>query len=340
MTIRLDALPEEVKDIIAKNTLKARAPLGIENARMNLPHIEQSVLDLPAALPQLRDKVVVVASGPSLKRQNIVPRLKKIREKVTLVCCDGTLAACLREEVVPDIILSLDPHPYRIVRWLGDTKFDERPKDDYFQRQDLDTHFRDNERARNQEVIEMVNRYGKKICAALSTSVSPEVTRRCLESGMQIYWWNPLYDDWSQPGSYTRQVFELTRKEVPCMTGLGHGGGAAWVLAHAVLQSKLVAIVGMDLGYPDGTSVVNTQYYEFVRDLPMEQAERFLLRIENPQNGAMYLTDPVYYWYRESMIDAVQRADCTTYNCSGEGILFGNGVIWDTLENFADKSTV
>ena len=119
------------------------------------------------------------------------------------------------------------------------------------------------------------------------------------------------------------------------MTGLGHTGGAAWVLAHAVLGCSRVGIVGMDLGYPEGTSVVNTQYYDVVRDLSPEKAESLLLRIENPHSGEVYLTDPVYYWYRETMLDALQWADCVTVNCSGEGILFGKDIRWNSLEEFA-----
>jgi hypothetical protein len=220
------------------------------------------------------------------------------------------------------------------VRWFGDTKLDERPDDDYYRRQDLDIHLRDDEYSRNQEVIQIVNQFGPRIVAALSTSAAPDVVHRCHEAGMQIYWWNPLYDDWSDPDSYSRHVFDLTGG-IPCMTGLGHTGGAAWVLAHAVLGCSRVGIVGMDLGYPEGTSVVNTQYYDVVRDLSPEKAEGLLLRIENPHSGEVYLTDPVYYWYRETMLDALQWAECVTVNCSGEGILFGKDIRWNSLEEFA-----
>lgn len=328
-----NTLPAELLGQIADNTLRERAPIGIENARRNLPHIRRSVLDLPKELSAAGRDAVVIAAGPSLRRQKIVSRLKALKKRPLLVCCDGALAACLRESLVPDIVVSIDPHHDRIVRWFGDPHLDRRPDDDYFRRQDLDIEFRENERARNQEVLDLVNRYGSKICAALATSAAPAVTERCVEAGMSLFWWNPLYDDWTQPGSYSRQVFDLTGG-IPCMTGLGHCGGAAWVLAHAVLECRRTAIVGMDLGYPDGTSVVNTQYYEYVRHLPTHQAERMLLRIENPHTGSGYMTDPVYYWYRESMLEAVKQADCTTVNCSGEGILFGEGILWGSLEEF------
>ena len=330
----LSKLPDDTLKQIAENTLRLRAPTGIKNAQQNLPHIQHSILELPAALPTLRERAVVIAAGPSLHRQNIVPRLKELRDRFTVVCCDGALPACLRNDLIPDIVVSADPDRHRIVRWFGDPNLDKRPDDDYYRRQDLDIHLRENERVRNQEVIHTVNRFGPKMFAALSTSAAPDVTSRCREAGMQIYWWNPMYDDWAQPDSYSRQVFDLTGG-IPCMTGLGHTGGAAWVLAHAILGCRRVGIVGMDLGYPDGTSVVNTQYYDIVRQLPLEKAESLLLRIENPHSDVVYMTDPVYYWYRETMLDAVRRADCYTANCSGEGILFGDGIQWVTLEKFA-----
>tara|TARA_B100001971_G_C18240726_1_gene570673 strand:+ start:376 stop:1392 length:1017 start_codon:yes stop_codon:yes gene_type:complete len=333
-SVELSSLPSETLQEIAENTLRLRAPMGIGNAQQNLPLIERSILKLPAALPTLRESAVVVAAGPSLLRQNIVSRLRELRDRFTLVCCDGALPACLRGGLVPEIVVSVDPDHHRIVRWFGDPKLDERPDDDYYRRQDLDIHMREDERVRNGEVTQLVNRFGPKILAALSTSAAPDVTSRCRDAGMQLYWWNPLYDDWSEPDSFSRQAFELTGG-IPCMTGLGHTGGAAWVLAHAVLGCRRVAIVGMDLGYPDGTSVVNTQYYDVVRDLSLDKAESLLLRIENPHSGDVYTTDPVYYWYRETMLDAAQRAECDTVNCSGEGILFGDGLEWGTLEEFA-----
>jgi len=330
----MNSLPQYILDRVAENTLRLRAPAGLRNAQFNLPHIERSILDLPAALPILHESVVVIAAGPSLRRQNIIPRLMALRNQFTMVCCDGALPACLREGLVPDIVVSVDPDEHRIVRWFGDSKLDKRPDDDYYRRQDLDVHMRDDERARNQEVTRLVNRFGPKIAAALSTSAAPDVTSRCREAGMQIYWWNPLYDDWSKPDSYARKVYDLTGG-IPCMTGLGHTGGAAWVLAHAVLGCRRVGIVGMDLGYPDGTSVVNTQYYDAVRQLPLENAESLLVRIDNPYSGEVYMTDPVYYWYRETMLDGARSAECETVNCSGEGILFGEGLEWGSLEEFA-----
>jgi hypothetical protein len=330
----LSELPKDVLEQIAANTLKLRAPEGIDNARTNLAHIQRSVMALREACPTPVDKAIVIAAGPSLHRQNLIARIKALPSRPLLVCCDASMGACLRQGLVPDIVLSLDPHAHRIVRWFGDPDLAGRPEDDYFRRQDLDIELRENERAKNEQMIRLVNEYGPRMKAALATSVPPAVLGRCVEAGMPMYWWNPLYDDWDAAQSYTREVYELTGG-ITCMSGLGHCGGAAWVLAQAVLGARHVGIVGMDLGYPDGTSIVNTQYYDVVRHLPREQAERLLLRLTNPHTGEAYLTDPVYYWYRHTFLDAVTRSDARTVNCSGEGTLFGEGVEWSSIEEFA-----
>lgn len=328
---RLQGLPEDILNLISESTYKLRAPIALAHAARNLPQIKKSVLELPMAIPNLRESAVVIAAGPSLRRQEAVARLKPFRDRLTIIATDGALINCLQNDVIPDVVVSVDPSQ-RIVRWLGDPRLHERNEDDYFRRQDIDVAFRD-EHAHNSTSIELVNRCGAQMKAALSTSIFPEVTERYHESGMDVYWWNPIIDDWDQPDSYTRKVFQITGG-IPCLNALGHCGGAAWSLAHAVLRCRRVGIVGMDLGYPNGTKVINTQFYEFMWHLPLELAETFLIEIENPYTKGIYLSDPVYYWYRFWMIEAIKQAECVTVNCSGEGTLFGDGVLWQSIEQF------
>ena len=56
----------------------------------------------------------------------------------------------------------------------------------------------------------------------ISTSAHPDVTKRCVESQMDLYWWNPIYDDYESPDSITRKLFEKNR--IPCMTTGGNVG--------------------------------------------------------------------------------------------------------------------
>ena len=47
---------------------------------------------------------------------------------------------CLRNGVVPDLVVTVDPHAQRMIRWFGqpDLTDAELAEDDYFRRQDLD----------------------------------------------------------------------------------------------------------------------------------------------------------------------------------------------------------
>src|SRR5207249_4115727 len=93
---------------------------------------------------------------------------------------------------------------------------------------------------------------------AAATSAAPSVVSRCRAAGMELFWWNPMYDDYERPDSVSR---ELHRENgLPCLNGGGNVGTASWVLAHAVLGKRRVGIIGMDFGYPPDTPYEKTQY--------------------------------------------------------------------------------
>ena len=46
--------------------------------------------------------------------------IKKFRKKFYLIACDGALYYLLNKKIIPDLVVTLDPHPSRIVRWFGD----------------------------------------------------------------------------------------------------------------------------------------------------------------------------------------------------------------------------
>ena len=178
----------------------------------------------------------------------------------------------------------------------------------------------------------MVNRHGPQIRAIVSTSVSPAVTRRCLEAGMALYWWNPILDDVEDPTSLTRRLFDMNK--VPCMVTGGNVGSAAWVFAHQVLAKQEVIIVGMDLGYPSGTPLEKTQYYKELHELFGGRVQDTFIPVYNPHLRERWYTDPAYYWYRQEFLRMAPRADCMTYNCTEGGTLFGKGLKWAPLQEF------
>ena len=114
------------------------------------------------------------------------------------MAADGALGACLRAGVVPHVVVSVDPHPERIVRWFGDPALTEVPADDYFRRQEMDPVQREDELRANRALVELVDTYGPKMKVAAATSAAPAVVERCEQAGMELYWWNPMYDDYER----------------------------------------------------------------------------------------------------------------------------------------------
>jgi hypothetical protein len=305
-------------------TFERIAAAGLANAELNQPSIRRSVLELARERLGEGDAALVVAAGPSLRRRRSLERLRASGFPGTIVAADGALGACLRAGVVPHVVVSVDPHRGRIVRWFGDPALTATPADDYFRRQEMDSvHSRD-ELGANQALVALVNRHGPAIRAAVATSAAPEVTDRCRAAGMALYWWNPMYDDYEAAESLSRRLNRMNG--LPCINGGGNVGTAAWVLAHAVLGKRRVGIVGMDFSYTPDTPYEKTQYYPELVELFGDGFKDAFIHMENPALGETWFTDPAYYWYREVFLQMAGEAGCETYNCTEGGLLFGESI--------------
>src|SRR5690606_11873250 len=91
------------------------------------------------------DSAVVIAAGPSLRRFDPIKAIAQRNYKGALIVTESAIAYCLKAGVVPHLVVSVDPHPDRIVRWFGDPDLDETAvkNDDYYRRQDMDPAFAD-----------------------------------------------------------------------------------------------------------------------------------------------------------------------------------------------------
>ncbi len=318
-----------------KATFSKSTKLGLKNAEENRPYFGKTIAELPAP-EKPEGAAIVIVGGPSLHRRNLVPKILESGFKGDIICADGSMGFCLRKGLVPRYVVSVDGHPTRIVRWFGDTELEQRAEDDYFLRQDYDPAHWSNERRSNQELIALVNAHGPKMKAILSTSVHPCVARRCIESGMESYWWNPIYDDYDAPDSVTRRLFKSNG--IPCLVTGGNVGTSAWIFAHAVLRRRRIALVGMDLGYAPGTPYRNTQYYTELKELlGEERLPEAYIKIHNPHLGETWLTDPTYFWYRQVFLKLAAQTDCETFNCTGGGTLFSEHVPFVPLEQFLER---
>jgi hypothetical protein len=237
---------------------------------------------------------------------------------------------------VPHVVVSVDPHPERIVRWFGDPGLIEVPIDDYFRRQEVEPIDRDNELSANRALVDLVDVHGPKIKVAAATSAAPTVVERCRQARMELYWWNPMYDDYDKPGSHSRRLWEMNG--LPCLNGGGNVGTAAWVLTHAVLGKRRIALVGIDLGYAPGTPYEKTQYHPELLELLGDRYREAFIHTENPVTREVWFSDPTYHWFREVFLEMARDADGQTFNCTEGGLLFGDGVTTVPLETFLETA--
>lgn len=327
-------LGERIANFIGEATLSKSSKLGLANAEQNRPYFGKTIADLKAA-PRPVDAAIVVVGGPSLHRKNPIPKIIASGFQGDIIAADGSMGFCLRKGLVPHYVVTVDGHPSRIVRWFGDPILNQRPPDDYFIRQDYDpAHWQDEKRC-NKELLDLVNRFGPKMKCFISTSVHTSVTKRCVEAGMDLYWWNPMYDDYERPDSMTKRLFESNH--IPCMVTGGNVGTSAWIFAHAILKRKHIALVGMDLGYAPGTPWRNTQYYTELLELLGDRMAGAFISIHNPHLHETWYTDPTYHWYRKIFLDLAAQTDAQTYNCTEGGTLFGDNLPFIPLDDFLKK---
>jgi len=319
---------------ISKATFSKCSGIGLRHAQENLPYIENTILDLRRQCKGFKS-ALVISAGPSLHIKDQAKLILKSGYKGAIISADGAMYYCLRNGVIPDFVLTVDPHPVRVIRTFGDPELNDHPEDDYFRRQDLDPALNKNELEHNREILKLVDKYGRKIKMVISTSVTPKITKRCLDAGMRLYWWNPIYDDYKREDSLTRRLYNLNK--VPCMSTGGNVGASAWVFAQSVLGIKNIALIGMDLSYHPDTPLYKTQYYNELRELFGDKVENGYIKIYNPYLKKAWYTDPAYFWYRQNFLSLAKKAPDVTYNCTEGGILFGNGIRFIKLMDFLKK---
>jgi hypothetical protein len=333
----LPSLGRAISASLGPITLSKVSEVGFANARANASRIAsgQNIAALRRTpLARGRD-ALVIAAGPSLHRFETAPIIRESTFRGTIIATDSSMSWCLRNGIVPDLVVTLDPDATRIIRWFGDPLLDDEAlrRDDYHARQDMDPRFREEQLESNAELLSLVDEYGPSIRIAISSSASEAVAKRVEQSRMASYWWNPMYDDFDARESLTRRIREMN--DLPCVNAGGNVGSACWVFAHAVLGKTRVGLVGVDFSYYDDTPYERTQYYhEIVALVGHERLDEVYVRIHNPYVRQDFFTDPAYLWYRDSFLEMAQTASCETYNCTGGGILFGPGIHWSGLADF------
>lgn len=306
-----------------------------QRARDNARHVVKTLRALPPPTGEKAASALVISAGPSLRKRNIIRRIVDAGYRGSIVAIDGSFIACLREGLIPDYVLTVDPHPTRIVRWFGDHDLAENSRqDDYFTRQDLDVTFRENAEKTNRENIALIDAHGRKSKAVVASSAPQNVVRRLQEAGLEMYWWNPLVDDPHAPGSITRALYDING--LPGMNTGGTVGSAGWVFAATRLKVARIGLVGMDLGYyADLPRTMTQTYYELVKHIGRDSdLDGYFTEFTFPLTQEKFYTDPVYYWYRKNLLQLLEKSPCPTFNCTEGGTLFSDSLRCLGLEDF------
>jgi hypothetical protein len=292
----------------------------LRNSFRNAAHITRTIRDIaPNTAPAL-----VVSAGPSLYRERILSRIGTFHG--TIIATDGAYIQCLKAGITPDWVITLDPHPTRMVRWFGDPDFAENMKgDDYFARQDLDVAFRNSAADANAENIRLVDNH--KTSLVIATTSPENVVART--QAFNRHWFVPLVDSPRIKGTLTRIMCAATG--CPALNTGGTVGTAAWSFAHQVLKSPNIACVGMDFGYYKDTTLDKTQSWH------MLGGDKAMYPTEQGHWGEAF-TDPTYFWYRENFRDLLKAADARVTNCSGAGLFYGERVDCMDLETWLSNA--
>ena len=241
---------------------------------------------------------IIVGAGPSLRRKDQTQVLKKFYKKFIIIACDGSLFYLLSNKIIPDLVVTFDPHPSRVIRWFGDLSLNKKKikKDDYFSRQDLEVMFKD-ELKINKKIIKLFDKYSKKINIAIGTSSSKSVVKRLVKSKSKLYWWNPFLDDPNKKESITKKIYKVNR--LPIINTGGNVGSTAWMLAESLFNCKKIALLGMDYAYYLDTPIESTQYYDrLIKLTNKDNLNKFYAKVYNPKLKKYFYTDYVYSWYK------------------------------------------
>jgi len=308
---------------------------GSNNIDYNLRYLDkgQSISYLNKKFGDF-ENAIIIAAGPSIKRMNPIEDIKNFKFEGKIVSTESGLNYCLNNDIVPDLVVTIDPHETRIVRWFGNPNLNDEEinNDDYYRRQDMDESFA-SEYSNNEKVIKLLNEKGKGIPIALATSSSKAVVERVISIGMEIYWFNPMLDDPDIKNSLTMEAYK--KNNMPCVNCGGNVGTAAWMILDEILKANTIALTGVDFSYYSDTSYVQTQYYnDALAIFGEENLDEFFIKIYNPIIDKWFFTDPAYLWYRNVFLEIVKDANCKTYNCTNGGILFGDNITFVKLGEY------
>jgi len=344
--VRNVRVEDTYREHIQKQTADYLLLTWMQNFAQTLPAMNEPGAKTIADLVPKRDNIdepegsaIVIGRGPSVFQKNHLKMLAESDYQGTILATDGILPECLRAGVTPEkyenfLVCTVDGNRTRIVRWYGDPDF-ERNNPDATQKEKDD----------NAKTIELVDKHGKDIKVVLSTNVARNVYDRCKKAGAEVYWFHPMFDDHRSNESFSKIMTLMTttdehKKGIAKVACGGNTGSTSWVLSHALLRKSPTALIGINLGYPEGTPLQDTHYYSSLMQGSggnMRVVKSVYREVVNP-SGEKAMADLVFWHYREAFLEMIKDVNpkFETWNCTESGTLFGEGIKWKKFSEFLE----
>ena len=299
--------------IISEMTIKRTLDIWMDNLANNIQEIKLGK-DLRQVKP-VGGPALVVGAGPSISKYNHLDLLASSNFRKTIIATDKMLIPLLKKGVVPQYVVCVDGYS-ECMRYFQDPLVEEN-KD--------------------------------KIKAFFTTFVHPSTIQSFKG---EKYFFHTAMDDHMKPDSLTRAIYFMTRNTiVPCA---GDCGSTSWKMAHG-LRCNPIAMIGMDLSEEKLEELYD--YYQMLQNFPEEKITRKddEIIIEQPDGQKLqsfrkdFNPDFKNYGWTGIIWDSCWQTfgrwlelvkkdkGIITINCTGRGIIHGNGVVGMQFEDFLKK---
>jgi hypothetical protein len=299
-------------NMITESTMKNMLPMWCSNFAQNMGEMLKGET-LSTLVPEHPEQVpkgpcVVVGAGPSIWMHKhldmLADAIKSGRYKGIVSASDRMLKPLLERGIVPDLTGTVDGSPI-IKKWYDGP---------------------------------LVRKYGPQIKTCLNSNVSIEVTKACKRNKVHVLWFNGLQDDMLRLDTFSHLQKMMTRSPqnpngLVAVTCGGNVGYTIWSISLSILRRSPIALIGIDMGYPEGTQLQTTPYFSnYIEGATAtygpersDIACRPFKKVYNPCIKKYAYLDDIFTQYRLVWLKAAKLAPpyVQTINCSEEGTLFG-----------------
>jgi len=291
----------------------------------NLAYIRRKDMKSLRDIPESGGKsAIIVGGGPSIAIHNQLETLRDSKYGGQIITCDRMLIPLLKVGIVPNYVVSVDGSPIIL---------------NFFKHK-------------------LVNQNLDKIKILIHMATHPSVTRFLYRNKAQVYWFlaHSLYaseEEVENSDAIVTLAMTSTKnhiKGIQTLVAGGNVGVAAWASAWVVLHKKIVALIGFDMGYPEGTPLNKTYYYSsflehtqatcgkgtfasLATQIPYEKEY-------NPAWKSHTYTDQVFRSYKNIFCSFLEiaPADVQTYSCVEGGALYHPKLKYLTLKQFLEEN--